>query len=122
MSSTAYERDLIWIGQSKKDLEKLPPVVQEEMGFALLTAQMGDMHEDAVPMKGFHAASVIEFRVRHASNTYRLIYTVAIPGTVCVLHAFQKKSTRGIATPQRDLDLIKQRLRDAQRWRNSGRI
>ena len=122
MTPPAFKRELIWIGQSKKDLGKLPPVVQEEMNFALLTAQSGDLHEDAFPMKGFHASSVIEFPVRHATNTYRLIYTIAVPGTVCVLHAFQKKSKRGIATPQREINLVRQRLRDAQQLRTSGLI
>ena len=52
---------------------------------------------------------------RHDTNTYRVVYTTQFAGVIYVLHAFQKKSKRGIATPQKDIDLIRQRLIAAQR-------
>ena len=52
---------------------------------------------------------------RHDTNTYRAVYTAQFAGRIYVLHAFQKKSTRGIATPQKDIDLIRRRLMDAGR-------
>jgi phage-related protein len=48
------------------------------------------------------------------SDTYRAVYTVKLAGVVYVLHAFQKKSKRGIATPKKDIDLIKERLKKAK--------
>ena len=71
------------------------------------------MHIDAKPMKGFSGASVIEVRISEDGDAYRAIYTVAIADKIYVLHCFQKKSTSGIATTKRDIDLIKQRLKDA---------
>jgi len=47
-------------------------------------------------------------------DAYRAVYTVRFAGVVYVLHAFQKKSKKGIATPRRDIDLIKMRLKRAE--------
>ena len=67
---------------------------------------------NAKPLKGF--AGVLEIRDNFDGDTYRAVYTTRLEGVLYVLHAFQKKSTRGIATPQRHVDLIRQRLRDAE--------
>jgi phage-related protein len=71
----------------------------------------------AKPLKGFGGASVMEIIDRHDTNTYRAVYTVQFADVIYVLHAFQKKSKRGIATPQKELDLIRRRLAEAQRLR-----
>ena len=63
-------------------------------------------------MKGL--GGVLEIRDNFDSDTYRAVYTIRFEGVLYVLHAFQKKSTSGIATPQRHMDLIRQRLRDAE--------
>ena len=55
-----------------------------------------------------------EIVARYDTDTYRAVYTVKIGEKIYVLHAFQKKSTRGIRTPKREIDLIKQRLKIAQ--------
>jgi phage-related protein len=52
---------------------------------------------------------------RHETNTYRAVYTAQFAGVIYVLHAFQKKSKRGTATPRKDIDLIRTRLADAVR-------
>ena len=51
----------------------------------------------------------------HESNAYRAVYTVRFGDVVYVLHAFQKKSKKGIATPKRDIGLIRRRLTEAER-------
>src|SRR5881296_1530487 len=79
------------------------------------TAQMGETDPAAKPLKGFGGASVMEIIDRHDTNTYRAVYTVQFAEVIYVLHAFQKKSKRGIATPQKELDLIRRRLAEAQR-------
>jgi phage-related protein len=68
----------------------------------------------AKPLKGFTGAGVLEVVEDHMGDTYRAVYTVRFADAVYVLHAFQKKSKSGIATPQRDIDLIKTRLQRAQ--------
>lgn len=84
------------------------------MGQALFEAQRGAKHLDAKPMKGFGGAGVLEVAERDDGNTYRAVYTVRFAGIIYVLHAFQKKSKRGIRTPGRDIDMIRYRLRTAQ--------
>lgn len=107
-------KPLEWIGSSKKDLRSFPVEVRERIGFALYEAQLGDKPDNAKPLKGYHGASVLEVVEDHDSDTYRAVYTVRFAGIVYVLHAFQKKSKHGISTPQRELDLVKQRLREAE--------
>jgi phage-related protein len=84
------------------------------MGQALYTAQQGETDPAAKPLKGFGGARVMEIVDRHATNAYRAVYTVQFAGRIYVLHAFQKKSKKGITTPQRDIELIRQRLAAAE--------
>jgi phage-related protein len=87
------------------------------MGFALYVAQIGGKHPDAKPLTGdpaFKGAGVLEVRDDLEGNTYRAVYTVRFAGVVYVLHAFQKKSTSGIATRRGDIRLIKARLKAAR--------
>jgi phage-related protein len=84
------------------------------VGFALYRAQLGKKHPDAKPLKGFKGASVVEVVEDFDGDTYRTVYTVQFEEILYVLHAFQKKSKRGIATPKQDIDLIESRLKRAQ--------
>jgi phage-related protein len=65
-------------------------------------------------LKGFGGQSVVEIVASHDGNTWRTVYTVQIGDAIYVLHAFQKKSKSGIATPKKEIDLVRSRLRDAQ--------
>jgi len=84
------------------------------MGFAIYRAQLGLRHRDAKPLKGFRS-SVLEVVVRHDGDTFRAVYTARFETAVYVLHAFQKKAKRGIATPKQELDLVRRRLAAAER-------
>ncbi|MEG3976780.1 type II toxin-antitoxin system RelE/ParE family toxin [Microcoleus sp. herbarium8] len=103
-----------WIGSSRDDLREFPEDVQQIMGFALYRAQLGKKHPDAKPLKGFKGAGVLEIVENFDGDTYRAVYTVKFEGIVYVLHAFQKKSKQGIATPKQDIDLIESRLKRAK--------
>ena len=103
-------RDLEWVGSSLDDLKALPRQVVRAVGFALRTVQDGERPPNATPLQGFGSASVLEIKVDHDTNTYRAVYTVQFADTVYVLHVFLKRSKRGAATPQRDLELIRRRL------------
>lgn len=107
-------RPLYWLGSTKKDLLGLPEEVIDVFGYALYLAQIGKKHEQAKPLKGFGAASVLEIVEDWAGNTYRAVYTVRFARAVFVLHVFQKKSKQGIGTPKPDLDLIRIRLKTAE--------
>jgi phage-related protein len=104
-----------WIGTSLRDLRSSPREVRVDIGHALLAAQEGKTDPAAKPLKGFGGASVLEIVVSHHGNAWRAVYTVRFLDAIHVLHVFQKKSTNGIATPPRVIDLIKQRLADAER-------
>lgn len=107
-------KDLVWVSSCKEDLLRFPRDVRRMLGFALGAAQRGGKHPDAKPLKGFGGAGVLEVVKDHDRSTYRAVYTVRLGGRVYALHAFQKKATRGSATPKRDLDLVRRRLREAE--------
>lgn len=104
-----------WIGSSLKDLKSFPAKVRSDVGFALYAAQNGEMDPSAKPLKGFGGSGVIEIVAPFFGDTWRAVYTVRFQDVVYVLHAFQKKSKSGIATPMKELDLIRQRLAIAER-------
>jgi phage-related protein len=89
------------------------------IGFALRTAQKGGRHPDAKPLKGFKGAGVLEIVSDFDGNTFRAVYTVKIKGVIYVLHAFQKKSKKGISTPKTEIEKIKRRLKEAERLAES---
>ena len=86
----------------------------------LYVAQQGGMHRKAKPLKGFGEAGVVEIVSDYRGATYRCIYTVRIAGSVYVLHVFQKKSKKGRETPKAEIELIRRRLREAERIAKGG--
>jgi phage-related protein len=114
-----------WVGSTKEDVSAFPEDVRRRCGGALWEAQLGRKVRYAKPLKGFGGAGVLEIVDDHDGDTYRAVYTVRFAGVVYVLHAFQKKSKRGIATPKPELSLIEQRLKRAQEdyeeWSRSNR-
>lgn len=111
----AAERPLVWIGSSRRDLRGFPRQVRRAIGQALYAAQQGETDPAAKPLKGFGGRSVVEIIAGHDGDTWRAVYTVRFAEAVYVLHAFQKKSKKGIATPRRDVGLIQRRLDEAER-------
>lgn len=109
-------RRLIWVGSSQKDFSAFPEKVKDDMLTALGLAQEGLKAEHAKPLKGFSGASVLEIVESDPGGTYRSVYTVRFQTGIYVLHAFQKKSHKGISTPQEHIDMIKRRLKIAAEW------
>jgi len=103
-----------WISSTKEDLSSFPKEVRWRVGGALWQAQIGRKAPYAKPLKGFGDAGVLEILDDFDGDTFRAVYTVRFAKAVYVLHAFQKKSKRGIATPKAELDLINQRLKRAR--------
>jgi phage-related protein len=108
------EKPLEWVGSSHKDLMALPTDLRRFFGYALSLAQAGDQHDAAKVLKGFGGAGVLELVGTNVGGTYRAVYTVKFEEAVFVLHCFQKKSKRGIATPREDMDIIRARLKVAE--------
>ena len=108
-------KPLFWIASSKRDLMALPLRVRRFFGHALDFAQRGGRHDSAKPLTGFGSAAVVEIIDNDAGGTYRTVYTVRFVEAVFVLHCFQKKSRNGIATPNQDLNVIRARMKIAER-------
>lgn len=102
------------MGHALEDVKAFPDEVKRVIGFALHVAQSGGKHPDAKPLKGFGGAGVLEVVEDFDGDAYRAVYTVKFVGAVYVLHAFQKKSRRGIATPPAEMERVRQRLRLAE--------
>jgi len=107
------QRPLIWLGDSKKNIQSFPKGAQKLLGDELQLVQFGGMPKDAKPFKGI-GSGVIELALRYASDAYRVVTAVQLGTRIYVLHAFQKKSKKGIGTPKRDVDLISKRYSEAQ--------
>lgn len=123
MSSSPSGKPLFWVGSSRKDVREFPEEVKDVIGFALFEAQSGLTPRSAKPLKGFSGAGVVEIIDDFQTDTYRAVYTVKFRGAIYVLHAFQKKSKRGIETPKAEIELIKSRLKLAaehyEEWRRN---
>ena len=107
------EKPLHWMGSALKELAGFPPKAQRSIGFALSAAQYGGKHLSAKPWKG-EGQGGLEVVKDYDGDSYRAIYTVRFEHAVYVLHAFQKKSPRGIETRQSDIALVRARLKIAQ--------
>ena len=119
MESGRTLKPLRWIGSAHDDVKSFPKPVRSDVGQALYAAQKGETDPSAKPMHGFGGRSVLEIVAPFDGNTWRTVYTVRFEEAVYVLHAFQKKSKSGIATPKKEVDLIHKRLADAERdYRN----
>ena len=114
MSKKPAPKPCLFVGSSRKDLKRFPAKVKNRIGYALNEVQEGGEPLAAKALKGFGGRTVLELVDDFDSNTYRAVYTVRFVGVVYVLHAFQKKAKKGIATPSEDIDLVKSRLRDAE--------
>ena len=102
-------RGVTWVGNSREQVRSFPQAARRIVGEALRFAQQGEKHPKAKPLRGL-SPGVLEIVARYDTDTYRAVYAVRISETIYVLHAFQKKSTRGSSTPKKEIDLIRQRL------------
>jgi phage-related protein len=107
-------KQIIWMGRSRHDLKEFPDGVRRAVGHALHGVQTGIAPSHAKVLSGLGNAKIWEIRENDRSGTYRAVYTVEFQNYVVVLHVFQKKSKTGIATPKEEIELIKQRLKDAR--------
>jgi phage-related protein len=107
------EKRLHWVGPAREELMGFPDAVQDDIGSALSAAQFGGKAGTAKPWKGA-GSGVLEIVENHDGNAYRAVYTVRFSRAVYVLHAFQKKSTRGIQTAKKDVEAVDEALKAAK--------
>ena len=111
-------RPIVWMGQTLKDIGEMAAAVKMVFGTALRQAQNGQTHVDAKPFPDA-GPGVYYVKSDDAGNTYLAFYAVRLGDAVYVLDLFQKKSVKGIATPQKDVDRIKARFRAAQEYHDA---
>src|SRR5206468_2160023 len=104
---------VVWLGNTKSNIRAFPEGAQKLIGDELQLIQFGGMPRDAKPFKGI-GSGVFEIAIRHDTDAYRTVLAVQFGEKIYVLHAFQKRSRRGIATPKQDVDLIRQRYQEAK--------
>lgn len=105
-----HTRPVSWIKAALRDYERFPAGAQIEIERALTLVAEGRHPDIAKPLKGL-GPGVLELALRFRGDAFRIVYALALDSDIWVLHAFQKKSTKGIATPKREIDLIRERLK-----------
>jgi phage-related protein len=103
-------RPISWIKGALKDFDAFPDEVQSVALGALTIAAESRKADIAKPLKGL-GSGIFEIVLRHRGDAFRVVYTVQFGDAVWVVHAFQKKSKKGVATPRPDIELIKARLK-----------
>lgn len=106
-------RPVVWLGKAKRNILEFPEGVRKLIGDELQLIQCGGMPKSAKAFNGV-GSGVIEIALKYDKEAYRCVQAVQLGETIYVLHAFQKKAKKGIGTPKQDVDLIKQRYRDAK--------
>ncbi|MCX6545021.1 MAG: type II toxin-antitoxin system RelE/ParE family toxin [Acidobacteria bacterium] len=107
---TRKTRPVSWISAALKAFETFPEGSKSICLAALTIAGEGGKADIAKPMRGL-GPGVFEIAMAFKGDAFRVVYAVQLANDIWVLHAFQKKSTRGIKTPQREINLIKDRLK-----------
>lgn len=103
-------RPISWIKAARKAFEAFPQAVQIDALRALTVAAEGEKADTAKPLQGL-GAGVLEIALRHRGDAWRVIYAVQLGDDLWVVHAFQKKSKSGIATPAHEIDVVRERLK-----------
>jgi phage-related protein len=114
MTETTNLRPLLWVASSKKDFSEMPENVVGDFGHWLFLIQKGKIPKNVKPLSGFGGAQVLELWKDCGEGTFRAVFTVKFVEAVVILHAFQKKSKKGIETPKQEIDLIHSRLKLAE--------
>jgi len=107
---TRKTRPVSWIRTALKEFEAFPDGARSICLTALTIAAEGGMADIAKPMHGL-GSGVFEIALPFRGDAFRVVYAVQLAEEIWVVHAFQKKSTQGIKTPKREVDLIKDRLK-----------
>lgn len=103
-------RRISWLKAARRDFEAFPEAVRVDVLDALTVVALGAMPSKAKPLKGIDGG-VFEIALRHRTDAFRVVHAIKIDADVWVVHAFQKKSKSGTATPQHEIDVIRERLK-----------
>ncbi len=103
-------RSIQWMKAARKDLEDFPQGARDDLLDALTAVAEGGHPSIAKPLTGL-GSGVMELALRHRGDAFRVVYALQIGADIWVIHAFQKKSKSGIATPRQEIDVVRDRLK-----------
>lgn len=103
-------RTVSWIKAARKDFEAFPAPAIDRALDALTVVADGGTPDVAKPLAGL-GAGVWELAIKERGDAYRVVYALQLGDDIWVVHAFQKKSTKGIATPRHEIDLVRERIK-----------
>ncbi len=103
-------REIAWVKAARKEFEGFPADAQNELYDALSIVAEGGHPDIAKPLHGL-GSGMLELALRHRGEAYRVVYALQIGAAIWVVHAFQKKSKTGIASPKAEIGLIRERLK-----------
>ena len=103
-------RSIQWIKAARKDFEDFPQGARDDLLDALTAVAEGQHPAMAKPLTGL-GSGVLELALRHRGDAFRLVYALLMGADIWVIHAFQKKSKSGTATPRQEIDLVRERLK-----------
>jgi phage-related protein len=103
-------RTVSWIKAARKDFEAFPVQAIDRALDALAVVADGGTPDIAKPLTG-RGAGVWELAIKERGDAFRIVYALQLGDDIWVVHAFQKKSTKGISTPRHELDLVQARIR-----------
>jgi phage-related protein len=107
---TRKTRPISWIRAAWKEFEKFPEDAKQICLVALTFAAEGGKADIAKPLQGL-GSGIFEVALPFHGDAFRVVYAVQLAEEIWVIHAFQKKSTQGIKTPKREIDLIQDRIK-----------
>ncbi|MBI3794035.1 MAG: type II toxin-antitoxin system RelE/ParE family toxin [Nitrospinae bacterium] len=113
-------RTVSWVRAALKEFKKFPIGARSVCLGALTIAAEGGKADIAKPMKGF-ASGVFEIALPYKGDAYRTVYVVNIGDELWVVPVFQKKSTSGIKTPKREIELIHRRIKQLKESENENK-
>ena len=108
--SRATLRTISWIKAARKDFEAFPARAIDRALDALTIVADGGTPDVAKPLASL-GAGVWELAIKERGDAYRVVYALQLEDDIWVVHAFQKKSTKGISTPRHEIDLVRERIK-----------
>ena len=103
-------RSVSWIKAARKDFEAFPKRAKDRAFDGLTVIADGGTPDIAKPLAGL-GSGVWELAIKERGDAFRVIYALQLGNEIWVIHAFQKKATKGISTPRHEIDLVNERIR-----------
>jgi phage-related protein len=103
-------RTVSWIKAARKDFEAFPRGAKDRAFDGLTVIADGGTPDIAKPLTGL-GAGIWELAIKERGDAFRVIYALQLGDEIWVVHAFQKKATKGISTPRHEIDLVCERIK-----------